>query len=180
MSDSENGNGGFWDSIPKILKSIAVVIGAITSLYLAITQFNKSAPTPEPPPESTLTTVAEPTPTPVPTPPPVPPVPQYSVSGLWEYTAQSQVNTDNKCVNRLRLTMDGSIVTGVFTTCDHTGSGVEGTFHNDTLEFSRQTGLDNTVQAFRLTKMNDDKFTGKFWNIGVHQDIGTITIQRQD
>lgn len=171
MSDSENGNG-FWTNIPNILKSIAVVIGAITSLYIAITQFNK--PTPEPAPTPT------PQPTPTPVPEPTPQAPKYSVSGLWEYTAQSQVNVDNKCTNRLRLAMDGSIVTGVFTTCDHTGSGVEGTFHDDTLEFTRETGLDNTVQAFKLTKVNDNKFTGKFWNIGVHEDIGTITIQRQD
>jgi len=177
MADSENGNGSFWASIPNILKSIAVVIGAITSLYVAYVQYGRLTSIAELLPEPTPTKVEESVLSPVPIPTPVP---QYSVSGLWEYTAQSQVNTDNKCVNRLRLAMDGSIVTGVFTTCDNTGSGVEGTFHDNTLEFSRQTGLDNTVQAFRLTKVNDDKFTGKFWNIGVHQDIGTITIQRQD
>lgn len=175
---------GFWLSMPGILMGIAAVIGAIGTTYVTIQ--NSSEPTKPP----QLTTPAEHTPPEV-----VPqehsnthtennttPTPQeepaavYTVSGTWEYTADSQVSGAH-CVNRLRLTLEGIFIVGIFDTCDGSGSGVEGTFRGNVLEFSRNTGL-STVQKFELSKVNDDKFIGTYWNVGEHQDAGTIMIQR--
>ncbi len=180
---AENGEQpGFWRTLPGILTGIAGIIGAIGTAYVAI----KSVPPAIQPskadlfPPITNTPVSPTAPTPNPghsVPPTALPSPsEYSVSGIWEYTAESQVS-GTKCTNRLRLTMDGPSVIGVFDTCDHTGSGVEGTFQDNILEFSRNTGL-ATVQQFRLTKVNDNRFSGRFWNDGQIPDAGTIVIQR--
>lgn len=183
MADNKD-QKGFWLSMPGILTGLAAVIGAIGTTYVAI----KDNPQPAVSPQAPVTTTLEHQPTTTTTPIEVTPVSNpvvvteeeiaapYTVNGIWEYTADSQVSGAH-CVNRLRLTMEESFVVGIFDTCDGTGSGVEGTYQNDVLKFSRNTGL-STVQKFELTKVDDDKFTGTFWNVGQHQDAGTIVIVR--
>src|SRR5882672_9102004 len=103
-----------------------------------------------------------------PTPPPTPP-PMYSVSGFWKYKMTSELS-GNIFKGSLTLTQDGTTVSGVLeNTFDNTKSGVKGTFVGNTLELSRDTGMD-TVQTYRLTKQNENKLAGTFFNVGTKPD----------
>ncbi len=175
---------GFWSTLPGILTALAGIIGAISASYVAIKSIPASTQSTNQNSITSLNTLSVSTKEPTKNPNQVggstvlPPPSKYSVSGIWEYDAESQVS-GAKCTNRLRLTMDGPAVIGVFDTCDHTGSGVEGTFQNNILEFSRNTGL-ATVQQFKLTKVNANQFSGRFWNEGKILDAGTIVIRKQN
>ncbi len=173
---------GFWSTLPGILTALAGIIGAISASYVAIKSIPASTQSTSQHPVTSINTVSTQEPTQIPKQAggaiSLPSPSQYSVSGIWEYDAESQVS-GAKCTNRLRLTMDGPSVIGVFDTCDHTGSGVEGTFQNNILEFSRNTGL-ATVQQFKLTKVNANQFSGRFWNEGEILDAGTIVIRKQN
>jgi len=109
---------------------------------------------------------------------PHPPEPtKYSVSGFWKYKMTSEVS-GNITRGSVTLTQDGTTVTGVLeNTFDNTKSGVQGAFIGNSLELSRNTGKD-TVQNYRLTKQNDNKFAGTFENVGKWPDRGTVEIER--
>ena len=78
----------------------------------------------------------------------------------------------------MTLTQDGSIVSGVLDkTFDNSQSGLKGTFSGNTLELTRDTGL-QTVQTFRLSRSGNDRMTGTFENVGQYADNGSIEIQR--
>jgi hypothetical protein len=105
------------------------------------------------------------------------PVAPYSVGGVWNYRAVSEVS-HQQLQGVLRLTMEGSIVSGEMeNTFDNSKSGLHGTFANDVLELSRDTGLE-TVQNYTLRKLGTGKFSGEFRNIGKYPDKGTIEIER--
>jgi hypothetical protein len=107
---------------------------------------------------------------------PTPP-PMYSVSGSWKYKMNSEVS-GNTNEGSLTLTQDGATVSGVLeNTIDNSKSGVKGTFVGNTLELSRNTGMD-TVQNYRLTKHNEDQLAGTFENVGKWPDRGTVQIER--
>ena len=76
------------------------------------------------------------------------------------------------------LTMDGDRVSGVMNPCDGSKNAVVGTFNGNTLELSRDTGVANTIQRFRLMKRSDDRLAGEYWNDGAAKDKGTIELQR--
>lgn len=103
--------------------------------------------------------------------------PTYSVSGFWKYRMTSQVS-GNTTEGSLTLTQDGTTVSGVLENIfDNTKSGIKGTFSGNTLELSRNTGMD-TVQNYRLTKQNESKLSGTFENVGKWPDRGAIEIER--
>jgi hypothetical protein len=81
-------------------------------------------------------------------------------------------------LKELTLTQDGVTVSGVVeNTFDNTKSGVKGTFVGNTLELSRNTGMD-TVQNYRLIKQNEDKLAVTFENVGKWPDRGAFQIER--
>ena len=111
------------------------------------------------------------------------PTAPYSVSGVWWYSMNSDVS-HNTTRGTLRLLMDGSSITGVLeNTFDKTKGIVQGEYTNNTLEMSRDTGL-NTIQNYTLRKVSGNKLQGEFWNVakqsGQHfyPDKGTIDIER--
>ena len=107
------------------------------------------------------------------------PAPDYSLTGTWSYTMMS-TQSHQTYQGILTLTMDRAVVAGTMeNTFDNSSSGVHGSFANNTLELSRETGKDETVQLYRLTKRDDRTFAGTFWNRGRWKDEGTIEITRQ-
>ena len=107
---------------------------------------------------------------------PTPPT-MYSVSGFWKYKLTSEVS-GNTTRRSLTLTQDSTTVSGVLeSTFDNSKSGVKGTFVGNSLELSRDTGMD-TVQNYRLTKENDNKLVGTFDNVVKWPDRGTFEIER--
>jgi hypothetical protein len=101
---------------------------------------------------------------------------QYSVTGTWTYTSKSS-QSDAGCTNTIKLTMDGTLVSGVMEPCDASKTGIDGTLSGNTLELARDTGFD-TVQRLRLSKRDADVFAGKYWNVGKWPDEGTIELRR--
>ena len=111
-------------------------------------------------------------------PKPSPPATPSSVAGSWNYSMKSDVS-GNVHAGAMTLAQDGSVVSGVLEkTFDNSKSGLRGTLFDNTLELTRDTGLD-TVQTYRLKKSGDDKFSGTFENIGRHPDRGSIELGRQ-
>jgi hypothetical protein len=81
----------------------------------------------------------------------------------------------------LRLVMDGSKIGGEFVEdfFDKSSKGVHGSFDGITLELVRDTSK-NTTQNVSLNKQGENKFAGKFWNVGPPEtrDDGTFEIAR--
>jgi hypothetical protein len=101
----------------------------------------------------------------------------YTLDGIWKYTVTSKGGGTHR--GSLRPTMSGSQVTGILeNTVDNSSSGVSGLYANDVLELSRETGVDNTVQNYRLMKQTNNRFACAYWNRGRWPDEGTIEIER--
>jgi hypothetical protein len=105
-----------------------------------------------------------------------PVVPTYSVTGYWNYTTKSNVS-GNTNTGAITLTQDGNTVSGVLEAFDKSMSGVTGTLYGNTLELSRDTGLD-TIQTYRLSRQGDSRLVGTFANVGKVADNGSIQFDR--
>ena len=115
--------------------------------------------------------------TPKPPPPqPVAPPQRYSATGYWTYTMRSDVSNSSH-TGSMTLTQDGALITGVFEAFDKSKSGVKGSISGDTVELSRDTGLD-TVQTYRLARSGDRRLKGSFENVGKYPDRGSIELVR--
>ena len=102
--------------------------------------------------------------------------PHYSVTGTWTYTSRSNQRNAG-CTRTIRLTMDGTLVSGVMEPCDTSKTGIDGTLIGNTLELARDTGFD-TTQRIQLNKRSADLFVGRYWNVGKWPDEGTIELRR--
>jgi hypothetical protein len=98
-----------------------------------------------------------------------------SVNGEWIYTVVSDQGY-GKHVGTLTLLANGASVTGRMQTWDNSKDFVQGTFADNTMELSRDSGFD-TVQHYTL-KGSVKILKGTFWNTGRYADSGTIEITR--
>ena len=110
-----------------------------------------------------------------PKPPQQPPV--DSVTGYWTYTTKSNVS-GNVHSGTITLTHDGSLISGVLEKVfDNSKTGLKGSISGDTVELTRDTGLD-TIQTYRLRRSGNDILVGTFENVGKYPDNGSIELRR--
>jgi hypothetical protein len=97
----------------------------------------------------------------------------FSLSGAWNYTMSSEQG-GGVHQGTITLSQSGQKVTGTMTQFDQTGTTVDGSFNNNTLTMTRDTGL-NTIQTYSLTRSGNN-LSGTFRNVGQYPDTGSFRI----
>lgn len=97
--------------------------------------------------------------------------PPFSLNGEWRYKITSSGGSVYTGIANLQ--QNGSTVTGRLNVNDNTKSAVSGSISGDVLNLSRDTGLE-TIQYYKLKKVNDTYFSGTYTNQGKYPDSGTV------
>jgi hypothetical protein len=95
----------------------------------------------------------------------------FSLVGVWNYTMSSEQG-GGVHQGTITLSQSGQRVTGTMTQFDGTGTSVDGSYSNDTLVMTRDTGL-NTTQNYTLTR-SGNSLSGTFRNVGQFPDNGSF------
>lgn len=97
----------------------------------------------------------------------------FELAGDWRYKLTS--SSGAVYTGTVSFQTNGTAVSGNFMVSDKTKTGITGTFSDNVLSFSRDTGL-QTIQNSVLNKISDESFSGTYQNRGKYRDSGTIEI----
>jgi len=97
------------------------------------------------------------------------------VTGEWQFKMVSAGGS--VFTGKVFLVENGTNITGNLMTPDNTNTKIAGTFINGIISISRETGL-QTTQQYELTRVEKNRFSGTYSNIGKYPDSGTIEFFR--